>query len=427
MPLIDDVTLRHAGDAAVAAYAQGLAAEIAGTAAAFDASGEFAFAHFDLLRRRGALKLTIPRHLGGQGLTLYQLLLFQERLAQGSGATALALGWHLMAFGYLSFELQWPRAVFEQLCRDVVEQGHLVNILITERDAGNLLRGAHPTTTARKTVTGWVIHGRKAFCSAAPALDQMIIYAYIEEEKRTAEFLVPRSPGVRVIENWNSLGMRATASHDIEFDDVRVPLEARLIDFIPGKSGSFTTGSRAFGLQIAAVYLGIATAARNFILKFAQERHSASLGSSILDAPQVQLKLGEIELLLGASKTLLYGLAERWERYADIRHRLADEVAITKTTVTQNAVRIVELAMGIAGGHALSREYPLERYFRDVQCGLHNPPQNDMVMGNLARQATQRQREQHAAAFTTPQPGVETRISADISARTQERVEPVSP
>lgn len=423
----DDVTLRHVGAEAVAALAQELAAEIAGTAAAFDASGEFPFQHFDILRRRGALKLTIPRSLGGHGLTLYQLLLFQERLAQGSGATALALGWHLMAFGYLSFELQWPKPVFEKLCRDVVEQGHLINILITERDAGNLLRGAQPTTTARRTPEGYVIRGRKAFCSAAPALDQMIIYAFIEEENRTAEFLVPRSARLRTIENWNSLGMRATASHDIEFDDVLVPFDARLNDIIPEKSGSFTIGSRAFGLQIAAVYLGIATAARDFIVGFADGRHSASLGSSILDAPQVQLKLGEVELLLGASKTLLYGLAERWERYADIRHRLADEVAITKTTVTQNAVRVLELAMEMAGGHALSRDYPLERYFRDVQCGLHNPPQNDMVISNLARQATQRQRARNAAEALAPVVGTPTSESPVIQFGKSEIAEPVTP
>lgn len=393
----DDVTLRHPGDAAWAALAEELADEIGPTAAACDASGTFPAEHFELLRRRGALRLTVPRAQGGHGLTLYQLLLFQERLAQGSGATALALGWHLMAFAYLAFELHWPRPVFERLCRDVVERGDLVNILITERETGNLLRGARPATTARRTPQGYVIRGRKAFCSAAPELAQMILYAHVEDEDRTAEFLVPRSARVRVIESWDSLGMRATASHDIEFDDVEVPHEARLADVVPGQPGSFTTGSRAFGLQLAAVYLGIATAARNAVLAFADAHHSASLGTSILDAAQVQQKLGEIELLLGASRTLLYGLAERWERYADLRHRLQHEVAITKVTVTQNAVRAVELAMGIAGGHGLSRQLPLERLFRDVQCGLHNPPQNDMVVSALARHATQRHRARPAA------------------------------
>jgi len=389
-----DATLRNASDVALAAYADALAAEIAPTAAHYDEIGEFPHAHFDLLRQRGALTLTVPKALGGKGLSLYELLLFQERLARGSGSTALSLGWHLMAFAYLSFDLKWKPEVFARLAGDVVHEGHLINILITERQAGNLLRGARASTVARKTEAGYVIRGTKAFCSAAPALQQMIVYAWVEDEGRTAEFLVPLSERVRIIENWNTLGMRSTASHDIEFDDVVVPHEALLNYIDKGKSSSFTTGSRVFGLQIAAVYLGIATAARDFAVQFADGYHSASLGGPILDAPQIQHKLGELELLLGASKTLLYGLAERWERHPAIQHRVDDEVAITKYTVTNNAVRIVELALSIVGGHGLSRDFPLERYFRDVQCGLYNPPQNDMVLTHLAQAATTRQRSQ---------------------------------
>lgn len=387
-----DTTLRDDDDATLARYADALAAEIAPSAAAYDASGEFPLAHFELLRRRGALALTIPKPLGGRGASLYQLLLFQERLARGSGATALALGWHLMAFGYMGHELKWPRASYETLCRAVVDQGDLINVLVTEREAGNLLRGAQASTTARRTEQGYVIRGRKAFCSSAPLLQQMIVYAHVEEEGRMAEFLVPRNAQVRVIETWNTLGMRSTGSHDIAFDDVLVPHEALQSYVDKGQTSTFTVGSRAFGLQLAAVYLGVASAARDFALDFANRYHSASLGGVILDAPQVQHKLGELELALGSAKQLLYGLADRWERYPALRGRLDPEVALTKQVVTQNAVRAVELAMSIVGGHALSRDYPLERYFRDVQCGLYNPPQPDMVLRQLAQEATRRQR-----------------------------------
>lgn len=393
-----DVTLRHLSDEALAAYAEELAAEIGKTARFYDETGGFPSEHFDLLRQRGALKLTIPRELGGRGLSLYELLIFQERLAKGSDSTALSLGWHLMAFGYLSFDLKWPRTAFERLCRDVVQRGDLVNILITERDAGNLLRGGKAGTVARRTSQGYVISGRKAFCSAAPALNQVIIYAWDEEAGKTAEFLVPRTPDVHVIESWNTLGMRSTGSHDMAFDNVLVPQEAKLLEIEKDQPSSFTTGSRAFGLQIAAVYLGVAVAARDFILEFADSHKTPSLGGAILDAPHVQQKLGEIELLLAASKTQLYGLAELWERNDHLKHRLHHEVWTTKHVVTNNAVRVVELAMCIAGGHGLSRDFPLERYFRDVQCGLHNPPQNDMVISTLAQAATKdyRQRKQDA-------------------------------
>lgn len=393
-----DVTLRHLSDEALAAYAEELAAEIGKTARFYDETGGFPSEHFDLLRQRGALKLTIPRELGGRGLSLYELLIFQERLAKGSASTALSLGWHLMAFGYLSFDLKWPRPAFERLCRDVVQRGDLVNILITERDAGNLLRGGKAGTVARRTSQGYVISGRKAFCSAAPALNQVIIYAWDEEAGKTAEFLVPRTPDVHVIESWNTLGMRSTGSHDMAFDNVLVPHEAKLLEIEKDQPSSFTTGSRAFGLQIAAVYLGVAVAARDFILEFADSRKTPSLGGAILDAPHVQQKLGEIELLLAASKTQLYGLAELWERNDHLKHRLHHEVWTTKHVVTNNAVRVVELAMGIAGGHGLSRDFPLERYFRDVQCGLHNPPQNDMVISTLAQAVTKDYRQRKAGA-----------------------------
>lgn len=412
-----DVTLRDASDIALAAYADELATEIGKTAQQYDLSGEFPHEHFELLRQRGALKLTLPQAQGGGGISLYQLLLFQERLARGSGSTALALGWHLMAFGYLSFDLKWQRPAFERLCQDVVQRGDLINVLVTEREAGNLLRGSKPTTVARKTEQGYLIQGRKAFCSAAPGLGQMIVYALVADEGRVAEFLVPRSDRVRVIENWNTIGMRSTGSHDIEFDQVLVPHDALLTYIDPDRAGSFMTGSRAFGLQLSAVYLGIATAARDFALDFADRYHSHSLGGAILDAPQVQQKLGEIELLIGASKTLLYGLAERWERHDAIKHRLDHEVAITKQMVTNQAIRIVELAMGIVGGHALSKDLPLERYFRDVQCGRYNPPQDDMVLANLAKSATaalraSRQAEAATAATTATQIAVTGTVAA---------------
>ncbi len=389
-----DVTLRNAEDEAIARLADELAAEIEPSAAHYDQEGEFPHAHFDLLARRGALKLTVPKNLGGLGASLYQTLLFQERLAKASGSTALSLGWHLMAFGYLSHELRWPRPVFERLARDVVDKGHLINILVTEREAGNLLRGARASTVAyRLPGGGYRLKGRKAFCSSAPGLAQMIVYAWVEEDQRTAEFLVPKSDRVHIVGDWNTLGMRATGSLDIEFNDVALPEEALLSYIDVGQVSSFTVGSRAFGLQLPAIYLGIATAARDFALAFADRHHSHSLGKVILEAPQVQQRLGEIELLLGASKTLLYGLAERWEQHPSIQDRLNDPVAITKVTVVRNANRIVDLAIDIVGGHALSKSLPLERYLRDVRCGLYNPPQEDTVLTQLAQGAIARHRQ----------------------------------
>ena len=382
-----DTTLRDDSDRELAAYADALAAEIAPTAGDYDRTGEFPHAHFAVLRERGALALTVPAEFGGQGRSLYQLLLFQERLGRASGPTALTAGWHWMVFAYLSYECQWPRARFERLCRDVVTRGDLINLLITEREAGNLLRGARPTTVAERTATGYRLNGRKAFCSGAPELRQMVVLAWDEAAQCSAEFVVPMNARIRASNDWDTLGMRATGSHDLIFDNVEIGLEDRVNSVGSDGSSSFTRGSRIFGLQFSAVYLGIALAARDFVLDFTRNRQASGLAGNLQEIPQVRQKIGEIELLLGAAKNLLYGLAERWERYPDIRDRLNSEVALVKSTVTQNAVRAVDVAMSIVGGHSLSRSLPLERYFRDVRCGLYNPPQDDMVIANLAKAA----------------------------------------
>lgn len=394
-----DSTLRHADDVAVATLASELALQLAPSAAHYDSSGEFPHAHLALLRERRALALTIPQTLGGRGLSLYQTLLFQERLSQGSAPTALCLGWHLMALACLGHQYPqrqaWPADSYAALCQAVVQRGDLVNLLITDRAAGNLLRGARSSTVAQRTPEGFVLSGRKAFCSAAPALQHLIVYAWVEDEQRMAEFWVPKSERTVPTGEWNTLGMRSTASVDIEFHNVELPTSALQSYIDPGRISTFTVASKAYGLQLSAVYLGIAIAARDAALEFAHGYTSASLGGSILDAPLVQHKLGEIEFVIHSAKTQLYGLAQRWESNPSLQEQMHDEVAVTKVAVIQSANRAVELAVSIVGGHALSKALPLERHLRDVRCGLHNPPQEDVVWQQLAKGTVERYRLQH--------------------------------
>src|SRR3954447_13625853 len=97
--------IRNKRDAELVAYANRLSDIIRRTAAKYDETGEFPFEHFDLLEREGYLKLVLPKEYGGDELSLYEILLVQERLAQGSGSTAWAVGWHLMPF----LNLRFPR------------------------------------------------------------------------------------------------------------------------------------------------------------------------------------------------------------------------------------------------------------------------------------------------------------------------------
>ncbi len=373
-------TIRNERDAKLVEYAERVAEQINSAASKYDETGEFPFEHFKILEREGYFKLTIPKEYGGEELSLYEILLVQERLAKASGSAALAVGWHLMTFFSLSNFRPWKEEIFAKICKEAVEEGSLLNVYATERATGNIVRGANPSTVARKTDNGYIINGRKAFATLAPIVKHFTVLAYVEEEDKTAEFLIEKNESVKLINTWNVLGMRGTGSQDIELNHVFVPKEALLSYSEKDVPNRFNGNSSAYTLQLPAIYLGIATAARDFILKYADEKYSPSLGSIILEAPHVQQKIGEIEILITNSRSLLYGLAEKWDNNVELRDKLGNEVAITKYTICNQAKKVVELAMSIAGGHALSKDLPLERYFRDVQCGAYNPPLNDMVV-----------------------------------------------
>ncbi|UAC50024.1 acyl-CoA dehydrogenase [Bacillus aquiflavi] len=245
----------------------------------------------------------------------------------------------------------------------------------------------YPATVAKRAKDGYIITGRKAFATLAPVLHHFTINAYLEDEDTIAEFLIIKNEQVKIIETWNSIGMRGTGSHDIELNHVFVPEEALLSRLDQNDHHRFTADSRAYSLLIPAVYLGIAHSARQFILDFATSEYSNSLGAPICHASHVQEKLGQIEFLLKSSRTILYAIAEKWEQHSEFKHCFSDEVSIAKYFVCNNAIKIVELAMRIAGGHGLLKSYKLERLFRDVQCGPFNPPQDDMIIHQLAKSA----------------------------------------
>ena len=382
-------TIRNERDQQLVEYAERVAEQIGETAGQYDETGEFPFEHFEILKKEGYLKLVIPKEYGGDELSLYEILLVQERLAKASGSTALAVGWHLMTFFSLRYCRPWKEEIFAKLCRAAVEEGLVLNVYATERAAGNIVRGSNPSTIARKVQGGYVINGRKAFATLAPIVKHFTVLAYVEEEDKVAEFLIEKNDSVEIIDTWNVLGMRGTGSMDIQLNNVFVPDEALLAYSEKGKPNRFIGYSSAYTLQLPAIYLGIATAARDFILKYVHEKYSPSLGGYIFEAPHVQQKIGEIEALIAASRFILYSIAEKWDKNKHLRDQLSNEVAITKYTVCNHAKKIVELAMQIAGGHSLSKDIPLERYFRDVQCGAFNPPLDDMVIRQIANAAIQ--------------------------------------
>ena len=369
------------------AMADELAVRAAERASAYDRENSFPFETFEDLHKAGYLALTVPEEFGGCGANALEVALAQERLAHGDGAAALAATMHLGQMGMLAQARAWPPALFERICREVVTEGALINAAASEPNLGSPSRGGLPSTTATRTATGWRLDGRKSWTSLSTALRYAIVMAAIHEEGKTprrGNFLVPMAtPGVHIIETWDNLSMRATASHDLLLEAVELPADAVLTSDGP----QIPSDPRLWGIVTGAVYTGVAAAARDFAVKYARERRPNGMTGPIAELQTVQHRIAEIEILLLQSRSILYGTGEAWLAHPDQHNVLAWQLAAAKYLATNNAIKVTDLALRVVGSAGLARTSPLERYFRDVRAGLGHPPMDDAALTQIGQAA----------------------------------------
>jgi alkylation response protein AidB-like acyl-CoA dehydrogenase len=136
--------------------------------------------------------------------------------------------------------------------------------------------------------------------------------------------------------------------------------------------------------------MGVASAALQCAVSYAQDRVPPSLGRPIATLENIQRRLGEAELLLHQARMQLYYTADLWDRYPDRRVDLSELVLVAKYTATNNAVTVVDHCMRVAGGISMSKTLPLERYYRDVRGGIGHPVQDDQLLVILGKAAIAR-------------------------------------
>jgi len=365
-------------------------------AARHDREGTFPVEGLAELARNGYLALTLPRSLGGEGACVTDMVLGQLALSRGDASLGLVVAMHTALLGRVRDAGVWPAALFERIARDVTlardGNGALINGLATEPEMGSPSRGGLPRTTATRTATGWRLAGRKTFSSGSPVLRWAVVSAAVQNDPAPpslGSFLVPMStPGVSIEPSWDTLGMRATGSDTVVFDDVEVDAASeapRPVAPAPGAAENLPH-ERAWSLCVAAVYLGVAEAARDFAVQFARERKPLALGGkSIASLPNIRERAGRMDLLLFEARGLLVSTARAWD--AEPSAEMDGALAATKVVTSNNAVAVAEEAMRLVGGSSLDRSAPLERHYRDVRGGLHHPPQDDAALALFAHQA----------------------------------------
>ncbi|HXK32487.1 MAG TPA: acyl-CoA dehydrogenase family protein [Dehalococcoidia bacterium] len=350
------------------------------------------------LRESGYLATIVPERLGGLGATILDVCVAQERIAAALGSAGLAANMHVMYIGNALVSRLWPADMLDRFLRGVVEHGWFINNCQAEPEMGSPARGGLFATTATRVDGGWRIDGRKSWSTGAPFLTHIGVGATVRAAgvpEHVGQFLVEmRTPGIRIEENWDGLAMRESASHDIVFDGAFVP-DADVIRVSP--TGEKYTPpletSPWHGLPWAATYTGVAVAARDWVAGYAATRVPTNLGKPIGDLPGVRAKLGEIEALLMTSRRLIAGTARDWVEDRMDRGELAAQVGLVKSIATNNAVRITDLALRIAGAAGLAQRNTLERCFRDARSGLIHPPLDDVALEAAAVRAMRPYRE----------------------------------
>lgn len=347
-----------------------------------DEQSKFPSENIQALVDIGYTKLTLPKAYGGEGISVTEMIFLQETIASFDGATGLTIGWHQGVVGELYEKKLWNETVLKSFAEEILD-GALVNRVASEIQTGSPTRGGRPSTSAVKKDGKWLISGTKSYATMSPALTHILITAWVEEKERICVFLIDKkAQGVTIQENWEVMSMRGTASHDLVLNNVEVA-EEHLVEINDGPRGDSLNG---WILHIPACYLGIAQAARDYAVQFATQHSPNSLNGPISQLPNVQRLIGEIDIELMKARHFLYSVAEAYDDESR-RNKLTNELGVAKHIVTNSAINIVDQAMRLVGAKSLQLSNPLQRYYRDVRAGLHNPPMDDMTISKLAQAA----------------------------------------
>ncbi len=246
----------------------------------------------------------------------------------------------------------------------------------------------------------WLLGGRKTFSTGAAGLRWMVVWARTDEDPaRVGSFLVRAdSPGIRIERTWDHLGLRASRSDDVIFTDTPVPPGATVGLHEPAPPGPAPPGPAPPGpadeeflawnsLGLAALYLGVAAAACDWLAGFLAERTPSGLGRPLATLPRFQAAVGEIEAALTGADDLVNALALRVDAGDGT---VAGHPAIAKLIATRAAISAVEQAVALVGNNALTRKNPLERHYRDVLCARVHTPQDDSILSAAGRSALAR-------------------------------------
>jgi alkylation response protein AidB-like acyl-CoA dehydrogenase len=321
-----------------------------------------------------------------------ELVRLIQAVSEGDPAAGLVLVNTIHAAHKFSLTDSWPAGLSDRFDELLAAGPVNLNSARAEPELGAPARGGLPKTVARRTAHGWAVSGRKAYVTGSRHLDYHSVWVRTDEDAtRVGHVLVPaRHPGIEVIETWDHLGLRGSATNDVVYTDVEVPLDHFTeIPYVDGRYVDPVGRGGPSSLFHVAIYVGVARAAQRAFADFAWGRVPSALGTPIAETERIRSIAGEIEGHLVQAEELLIGLTAR----ADLGDPVAVErTRIAKPLIAESAIAAVLTASAALGNPALSRALPLERHLRDVLLARVHPPQLDLARVAVGRRELDRLR-----------------------------------
>jgi alkylation response protein AidB-like acyl-CoA dehydrogenase len=352
--------------------------DIAATAAANDRHSTFPFDVFSSFMASGVMGATVPAELGGLGVTrLHDVATALLAVATADASTALAL--HMQFSRGLTLSYEWrhgapqARDLAEKLLRRMAEGKAAVCGAVKDHPAA-------ATELSPDGAGGWVLAGRKTLVSMAPIGTHFVVHAWTRAGSGApvlAAAMVPReTPGVSVLDTWRGLGMRASGTFDIAFDQCPLPAENVLIrDTVGKRDDSVLAGQTVSSITMLGIYVGIAQAARDATIESIVERPSAPPAAVRTLAVEIDASLYALRAAAGAA------LANADAYSADLSgdpsergRRMMVPFQHAKLVVNRLARTIVDDCMTTTGSRSYSIDHVLSRLYRDVRAGEFMQP-----------------------------------------------------
>lgn len=368
-----------------------LLSEIHSRAARIDAENTFPHEDFTALREAGYLAAFVPREFGGGDLTLQQICAEQTRLAMAAPATALAVNMHHIIVGLGRHLLAHGITSGEQILREA-GAGELFAFGISEPGNDLVLFGS--TTEARPVDGGYRFYGTKIFTSMAPAWTRLLTFGRDDSASDTGEdpqsvfAIVHRADGgIRIKEDWNVLGMRATQSHTTILNGAWAPASQILQKVAPGPSfepvvfGIFTN----FEVLLGATYLGIGKRAIELAAEKVKVRRSVMNDDVYANDPAIRWRLAEAAITMNTAETVVRDVARALDEGEDRGPIFYPQVSAAKNAAAEASRVAVEQAIRSMGGSSYYQDQEISRLYRDVLAGLFQPSDQESLHGAWAK------------------------------------------